>query len=281
MLIIDSQVHIWAADTPARPWPKPGVGGRTAKAHLDIPISKDSLLAEMDKAGVDGVVIVPPSWEGEYNDLALEAAQSHPNRFAVMGRILHDQPDGPSLIANWKSQQGMLGVRLILADGSPWVDAGSGHWLWSSAEAAGVPITLAPRGNYGFLEEIAERYPDLRLSIDHMGANSAKKDGDAFIHLEQLLQLATYPNIAVKTSGLPCVSSSPYPFESVHGYLRQVYDAFGPKRMFWGTDLSRLPCSYTEAITMFTQGIPWLSAADLEWIMGRAICEWFGWKRTA
>ena len=281
MLIIDSQVHIWANDTPERPWPKPGASGRTSRAHLEIPISRDSLLVQMDKAGVDGVVIVPPSWEGEYNDLALAAARSHPNRFAVMGRILHDQPDGPALIAKWREQQGMLGVRLILSEGSPWVDAGTDHWLWSSSEAAGVPITLAPRGNYGFVEEIAERHPDLRLSIDHMGADSSKKDGDAFVHLGQLLQLATYPNIAVKTSGLPCVSSSPYPFESVHGILRQVYDAFGPKRMFWGTDLSRLTCSYGEAVTMFTEGIPWLSATDLEWIMGRAICEWFGWKRAS
>jgi L-fuconolactonase len=33
------------------------------------------------------VIIVPPSWEGERNDLALVAARLHPDRFAVMGRL--------------------------------------------------------------------------------------------------------------------------------------------------------------------------------------------------
>jgi len=29
---------------------------------------------------------------------------------------------------------------------------------------------------------------------------------------------------------------------------------------------------------MFTDEIPWLSEHDKEWIMGRACCEWLGWK---
>ena len=41
----------------------------------------------MDEAGVDRVVIVPPSWPGDRNDYGLEAARRYPDRFAVMGRI--------------------------------------------------------------------------------------------------------------------------------------------------------------------------------------------------
>jgi hypothetical protein len=29
---------------------------------------------------------------------------------------------------------------------------------------------------------------------------------------------------------------------------------------------------------MFTEEMPWLSAADKEWVMGRGLCEWIGWK---
>ena len=29
---------------------------------------------------------------------------------------------------------------------------------------------------------------------------------------------------------------------------------------------------------MITEEIPWLSASDKEWIMGRGLCEWLGWK---
>ena len=47
--------------------------------------------------------------------------------------------------------------------------------------------------------------------------------------------------------------------------------------MFWGTDLSRLDCTYRQSITMFTEEMPWLSDDDKEWIMGRGVCEWIGW----
>ena len=48
--------------------------------------------------------------------------------------------------------------------------------------------------------------------------------------------------------------------------------------MFWGSDLSRLPCPLRQGVTMFTEEMPWLAPDDLEWIMGRGVCEWIGWK---
>jgi predicted TIM-barrel fold metal-dependent hydrolase len=84
--------------------------------------------------------------------------------------------------------------------------------------------------------------------------------------------------VAVKASSLPSYSTEPYPYRGLHGYIRQVYDAFGPARMFWGTDLSRLPCSYRQGVTLFTEELPFLSEADKELVMGRAISDWLGWK---
>ena len=43
------------------------------------------------------------------------------------------------------------------------------------------------------------------------------------------------------------------------------------------TDLSRLPCTYRQAVTMFTEELPWLSEDDKAWIMGRGLCAWLGW----
>src|ERR1039458_455786 len=82
VVITDSQVHIWGANTADRPWPK----GGEARAQRPVPLETSELLAEMDAAGVDRAVIVPPSWEGDRNDLALAAAAAHPDKFAVMGR---------------------------------------------------------------------------------------------------------------------------------------------------------------------------------------------------
>ena len=63
-------------------------------------------------------------------------------------------------------------------------------------------------------------------------------------------------------------------------YLRQIFDVFGPERMFWGTDISKMPCSWRECVAMFTDEICWLSEADLRLVMGDAICAWWGWDRS-
>jgi predicted TIM-barrel fold metal-dependent hydrolase len=88
-------------------------------------------------------------------------------------------------------------------------------------------------------------------------------------------------NVAVKLSGAPSYSSHPYPYRNIHPYLRQIFDAFGPQRCFWGTDITRMPCSYRQCVTMFTEELPWLRGRDLELVMGEAICDWLGWQRPS
>jgi hypothetical protein len=40
-----------------------------------------------------------------------------------------------------------------------------------------------------------------------------------------------------------------------------------------------MPCTYPECIDMFTRDLDWLRGEDREWVMGRGVCEWLGWKR--
>ena len=101
---------------------------------------------------------------------------------------------------------------------------------------------------------------------------------EAFRSLDRVLAFAKRPNVAVKVSSLPSYSTDVYPYRNLHTYLRRVYDAFGPQRMFWGSDLSRLAGTYRQCVTMFTEEMPWLTADDLAWIMGYGVCEWTGWK---
>lgn len=274
MIIVDAQVHIWAASTPERPWPA------RHKPHREVPLGKDELLREMDAAGVDRAVLVPPSWEGEYNDLVLAAARAHPDRFTVMGRIDPEAPAARELVTRWRSQPGMLGMRFTFHRPGlrEQLTEGRVDWLWAAAEKAGVPVMiLAPHAVAHCIDDIAGRHPALRIVMDHLGLPSGKKGDDAFAELDKFLQLAKRPNIATKATGLASLAADSYPYRGLHPYLRRVYDAFGPRRIFWGTDFSRLPCSYRQAITMFTEEIPWLTASDKEWIMGRGLCEWLGW----
>ncbi len=84
-------------------------------------------------------------------------------------------------------------------------------------------------------------------------------DDAAFANLGDMLALAKYPNVAVKLSGAPSYSSEPYPYRNIHKYIRQIFDAFGAQRCFWGTDITRMPCSYRQCVTMFTEELPWLA----------------------
>jgi predicted TIM-barrel fold metal-dependent hydrolase len=275
MMIVDAQVHIWGADTPDRPW-VPGEGGR---AQQPYPVTKDLVLEGMKDAGVDRVVIVPPSWEGDRNDLALEAARLHPDRFAVMGRLALEKPESRALVEGWRKQQGMLGMRFTFgtARQRPWLTDGTADWLWAAAASAGIPVMMSAHGLMPAVDRVAERHPGLGLVVDHLGIRGGLKAPEAFKELPELCALARRPNVAVKASALPCYSAEPYPFRDLHAPIRRVYDAFGPRRMFWGTDWTRLPCPWRQAVTLFTEELPWLSAEDREWIMGRGICEWLGW----
>jgi L-fuconolactonase len=278
MLIVDAQVHIWGADAPERPWPASG----RSRPHRPEPFSKDDLLREMAAAGVARVVIVPPSWEGDRNDLALQAAGLYPDRFAVMGRPPLDRSER-HLIDRWREQPGMLGIRVTAsAEGARELfTEPDGEWLWQAAERNRLPAMVSVPGLLPELGRLAERHPGLRLVVDHLALVRNAKDEAAFGDLPQLLALARYPNIAAKASALPRASSEAYPYPRLHPYLRQVFDAFGPKRMFWGTDLTGIPCTYRQAIAMFTEELTWLRGDDLEWVMGRGVCEWLGWPLPA
>ena len=276
MLIVDSQVHTWAADTLERPWSGGG------EPHRPTPFTTDDLLQEMNAAGVDRAVLVPPGWEGARNDLALAAARAHPDRFAVMGRIRHDLlSKSQGALVRWRSEPGMLGLRLAFntPKAASILDSGKLDWLWQEAEAHGVPLMIlvwhpdVPR-----IDAIAARHPQLRIVMDHLALDSGKRDAEAFREFDKLLAIAKRPNVAAKASALPCYTNESYPFRSLHGYIRQAYDAFGPKRLFWGTDLSRSPIPYRQHVTMFTEEMPWLSAEDKDWIMGRGILEWLRWS---
>jgi len=276
MIIVDSQVHIWANDSPTRPWPASGTRGRTSTPHRPTGFTQQDLLKEMDGAGVRGAVIVPPSWEGDYNDLALDAARSHPNRFVVFGRMDPEAQDGKASLASWKPR-GLTGIRLLFTRHSPWIKEGEHYWLWEAAAHHGIPISFFPIGDYlPLIGQIARSHPDLRVSIDHLACNHGM-DAKAFENIDSLLALARFPNVAVKASAVPCYSSEQYPYSGLHDSLHRVVDSFGPKRVFWGSDLTRLPCSYIQCVTLFTEELPWLGGSDLDWIMGRAICEWLRW----
>lgn len=275
MIIVDAQVHVWQAHSAARPWPEPGAH----TAHRAEPVGVAETLRVLDSAGVHRAVLVPPSWEGDRNDLALDAAARHPDRFAVMGRFPLTDPAAAPRLASWREQRGMLGVRLTLHR-DPWRGAfqrGELDWFFSAAADIALPVMLYPPGLCDRLGIVAERHPRVRLIVDHLAIPVGATGPDAFAGLPGLLALARFPNVAVKASALPCHSGLGFPFDDVHEPLLRVFDAFGPSRMFWGSDWTRLSCTYQENMALFADRLPGLAEADVRAVMGEGLLDWLGW----
>lgn len=274
-IVVDAQVHIWLPETPERRW----VPGRPPQ--LREPLVYDRLLSMMDEAGVDRVIIVPPSWEGERNDYALEAAERFPKRFAVMGRLSLLNPNAAALLPRWKEQPGMLGVRLTFHGSQlELLTNGAADWFWPAAAKAGLPVMVLG-GIKSEFARIAERYPDLCLIIDHMGLLlHMVKDGTVARTIDETLRLAEYPNVSVKVSSVPAYSTKAYPYPDMYDHVRRMIETFGPRRCYWGTDITNSfqKASYRQRVTHFTEELPFLTEEDKDWVMGRAIMQRLGWE---
>jgi predicted TIM-barrel fold metal-dependent hydrolase len=274
-MIVDAQAHLWKAEAPDRPW-QPG-----RKAQLPEPFLIEKLVPMMDEAGVDRAVIVPPSWEGDRNDYAIEAVQRYPARFAIMGRLPLQDANTAKLLPHWKKQPGMLGVRLTFHPPEwKWLSDGTADWFWPLAEKYNLPVMFYGAPMPSFVPVI-ERYPGLTMIADHLGTTGdVVKAGRLAEAVKETAAFAKYPNVSVKLSTTPYYSSESYPFRDMTVHIRRLFDAFGPKRSYWGTDLTNSynKATYKQRITHFTETLDFLSAQDKEWVMGRAILERLGWK---
>ena len=274
MKIIDGQIHVFYPNTPARPWP-PG----TVSSH-GPQFTGEQARALMDTAGVSRAILVPPILTGWDNEYALSCARAEPDRFAVMGRFNFAAEDARAQLATWRKQQGMLGIRSFFrGEPSMAVLTDSGYdWFWSECEQSRMPLMATIPGNIEGFEPLLARHPGLRLIIDHAGRHpNGPKDEAAWADADQLYALARYPDVAVKVSSLPSFSTEAYPFANLHKHIRRIYDTFGPQRILWGSDVTRLSSTYEENIRLFTEALDFLSTEDKEWIMGRAAavrCDW-------
>lgn len=278
-LVTDAQIHVWEVDRPSRPWPQPA-RNPPQRPHG---FGAAAALAEMDAAGVDRAVLVPPTWVGESNATALEAAAAHPDRFRVMGRFDPLAGDRDHRFATWLSDPHMLGIRMTfgIEPFASWLDDDSLDGFWAGCEDNQIPVMVFAPGRARKLQRVAVKHPELTLILCHMGCEIDATGAAAFRTLDDVVALAAFPGVAVKTTSAPALSAEPYPYRDLEPFLRRVYDAFGPRRMLWGTDFTRLTSSYADCLRHFREGLEFLSDEDKEWILGRTAETLLRWPALA
>jgi predicted TIM-barrel fold metal-dependent hydrolase len=276
--IIDAQVHLWESESKERPW----VEGASGFAHR-ASFSVEDLLAAMAGAGVDKAVLVPPSWEGEWNETCLAAARLRPDRFTVMGRLEVEKPFDVEALHHWASVPGMSGIRLTFrrAHALQQLRDGEADWIWYGANALALPVSIYAPAAIGLIGDIARDHPAMRIIVDHLGLDLGIQDATIRQTVDALCALAAHPNVAVKATALPSHVSETYPFPMLQDVVYTVIRAFGAERVFWGSDLTRLTCPYGELVDLFINELIELTPDQRELVMGKGIAQWLDWTPPA
>jgi L-fuconolactonase len=277
--IIDAQVHAYEADHPGRPWAAVLTGPPSANGA--------EMVAAMDAVGVDGAILVSAYTMYRYDpSFALEVHADHPGRFGLVAPFDTADPAVGEKIADWTAKDGTVGVRLLLAHGISDAAGEDGiARLLGAARHYDLPVNVYCTQRHAQVADIAARFPDVSLVVDHMGLVQpfhppAPEDGWA--ELPNLLALAAHGNVTVKISGAGTLAREPFPFADIREPVGRIIEAFGLERCMWGTDWTRAVelLSYEEGVQAFRHD-DWLSAGDRAALMGGNAARIYGWSPGA
>lgn len=271
-MIVDAQVHVWRASTTGRPWPADAIA-----PQRDVPLELPELRQRMADAGVSAALLLGPTWEGARNDYVLAAAAAEPARFGALCRFPTGDPAAVRELPVWLRSTGMLGVRMSLnrGDVSGTLAGAYRSGFFSAAAENAVPLSIYAPGRYDIYERLASDFGDLKITVDHAAVES--NDRPLVEAIKPLFVLARYTNIAVKASALPCFVAETFPYPSISEAVYRLVEAFSADRVFWGSDLSRLPIDYEQLVEIFVDRTPELSEDERRLVLGEGLARWLNW----
>jgi L-fuconolactonase len=231
------------------------------------------LLNQMHANGVDKAALI--QHRGTYDSSYLfECAQRFPGKFAVVAMVDTARDDGPTQLQRW-ADLGAVGVRLAPLERSPSPDPLA---VWRKAAELGLLVSslgdVAGFASQEFEHAVAE-FPDMPIIIEHL-AGVRQGATPPYSEYKRALALSKYPNTYIKVGGLGEISVRPqvleagFRFDHTPPLIEMAYDAFGPRRMMWGSDYP--PVSGREGYRNALEGVanhPALrDPEDRAWVMG-------------
>jgi predicted TIM-barrel fold metal-dependent hydrolase len=275
MPIIDSQVHVYAANTADRPW--------HSVPNWPEHVTGDEMVAAMDAVGVDGAIFISAFSMYRYDaSYAVEVRNAHPGRFALVKPVDPSDPAVADVIADWKQTPGTVGIRIMLTreagrdPDDPGIDL-----ILREAVKRDFPVNMLCWGNLEVGTALIDRHPDTRFIIDHLGIlqpRTPPAPPEPWADLPEVLDLASRPNAAIKISGACTLSRAGYPYPDIWDPLARIFDAWGLERCLWGTDWTRAfaVVNYEQAVTPFRL-TDRLSESERAMLMGVACAKAYGW----
>lgn len=238
------------------------------------------LLYQMELNSVGRAVLIGHGGSFD-NTYLLESAERFPGKFSVVVVIDHSAPDAPTVLREW-ADKGATGVRL---GSNPQFLGREQLGLWQIAaeldlvvSCLGLPEDFASEEFAGLIRE----FSTLPIIIEHL-AGVGPGARSPYATYKDSLALAKYPNTYIKIGGLGEISQRPpvlqpdFGFEHVPPFLQLAYDAFGARRMMWGSDYP--PVSgregYRNALRSIRDHSVFRRREEREWIMSRTAMKVF------
>ncbi|MCY4020757.1 MAG: amidohydrolase family protein [Chloroflexi bacterium] len=250
--------------------------------------SAETLLAQMDWAGVERAVLLQGPFYGEANAYVASAVKRWPDRFT--GAFAPDprQRDVREQFKQCVDEYGLRVLKFELTEATGLtgrypdldIDSAAFQWLYEEAEKRKLVVTfdLGKAGSASYQTDnvaaVARRNPALNIVIAHLGQPPiATPDDDALNEAwtDQIL-LGRLPNVFFDTSALPAYAPDydEYPYVQAQGYIRRAVELIGADKIMWGTDVPGLLTSgsYRQLLNMIRVHCDFLSAEQKAQILG-------------
>jgi L-fuconolactonase len=269
--IVDIHPHIISDDENRYP-PAPLFGKRSDWSK-ERPTTVGTLIAAMDEAGVGKAAVVHSSTTyGFDNRYVVDGCAQYADRLVAVGSVDVLQPDAPARIREWVGL-GLAGLRLFTGGSTKEFDPSElddprSFPAWELCAELRLPMCIQT-GPVGLpqVTALARRFPEVPIILDHLGRPEVA-DGPPYANAQSLFALAPLENIYLKLT--PRIFGDVKKEKaSAETFFPRVVDAFGAKRMAWGSNYPTSPGTLTEILTTAQAGLACLNDEDRAWIFGK------------
>ena len=274
---IDSHHHFWNYDPVAYSW----IGDHMAQLRNDF--TPDKLLAETQKAGIDGVISVQASQTLDETDFLNNYAKQHDFIKGVVGWVPFADPDVEKYIERFAEEPKIIGMRHVVQDEPD--DA----FILGKAFNEGISHLKKHELIYDILIyerqlaptiEFVDQHPEQVFVLDHI-AKPRIGDGLLSPWKEQIHELAKRENVYCKLSGVATEADwSKWTEDQLLPYLEIALEAFGPTRMMFGSDwpVALLAIEYSQWISIVDKFASVLSESEKALLWGEVAVQAYGLK---
>ncbi|HZO55401.1 MAG TPA: amidohydrolase family protein [Bryobacteraceae bacterium] len=272
VLRVDSHHHFWNYSVQEYGWI-----GEPMKA-IRRTFEPSDLKAAVAPVGVDAVVSVQARQTVEETDFLL--AQASKNEFirGVVGWVPLVEEGVENVIEHYKAHAKFKGVRHVVQD-EPDV-----NFIMRDDLSRGV----SQLKKFGLVYDIliferqlkpsiqfVDRHPDQVFVLDHI-AKPKIKAGELEPWTTDIREMAKRPNVYCKISGMVTEADwETWTPETLRPYIDTVLEAFGPKRLMFGSDwpVMLVACPYSHWWQVVNTAIAGLSESERDRILGLTAVE--------